>query len=152
MQNFANINNSKVYSWMEMSHRAFIAQQLADLFAVLSHPVRIRIVVELRSGELCVSALQERLAISHSAVSQHLALLKSHRLIRENKKGRHVFYRLAMPDMTAWIVEAIPFIVPDDADIDQLKSAAEHALGEWSDCGAVSVKDSRDYKNPVMPD
>lgn len=116
-----------------MPHRTLVARQLARLFSLLSHPVRIRIIAELRNGELCVNSLQEALGISHSGVSQHLALLRSHKLIREHREGRRVFYRLVNPRMAAWLVGGIPFILPDDADSELLRSAAAHAAYQWSD-------------------
>ncbi len=115
-----------------MPHRVLVAQQLAAMFSVLSHPVRVRIVVELRAGELCVNSLQDILGIRQSAVSQHLALLKSHNLIKERRDGRHVLYRLAIPQMAAWLVDGIPLIVPNDSDSKLLKSAAQRALSQWS--------------------
>lgn len=115
-----------------MPHRTLVAQQLASMFSVLSHPVRVRIIVELRACELCVNSLQDILGIRQSAVSQHLALLKSHQLIKERRDGRHVLYRLAMPQLAAWLVEGIPLIVPNDSDSKLLKSAAQRALSQWS--------------------
>lgn len=116
-----------------MPHRVLVARQLADLFSVLSHPVRVRIIVELRAGELCVNSLQDILGIRQSAVSQHLALLKSHDLIKERRDGRHVLYRLAIPQLASWLIEGIPLIVPDDSNSRVLKSAAQRAISQWSE-------------------
>ncbi|CAN5498918.1 hypothetical protein BH10CYA1_BH10CYA1_61700 [soil metagenome] len=116
-----------------MPHRILVSQQLAKLFSTLSHPARIRIVTELRSGdELCVNSLQERLGIPHCAVSQHLALLRTHNLIKERRRGRHVFYRLTSVPLSAWLVDGIQFIVPDQADSDLLKYAIERTVAKWS--------------------
>ncbi len=116
-----------------MPHRAIVARQLAKLFSVLSHPVRVQIIVELRSGELCVNSLQGILEIRQSAVSQHLALLKSHNLIKERRDGRHVLYSLSIAAIAPWLVEGIPLILPDDSDSKLLKSAAQLALNQWSE-------------------
>lgn len=116
-----------------MPHRVLVAQQLAAMFSVLSHPVRVRIIVELRSGEMCVNSLQDILGIRQSAVSQHLGLLKTQNLIKERRDGRRVLYRLSMPQTANWLVNGIPFIVPDDTDSDILKSAAQRAVSQWSD-------------------
>lgn len=116
-----------------MPHRVLVARQLAELFSVLSHPVRVRIIVELKAGELCVNSLQEILGIRQSAVSQHLALLKSHNLIKERREGRHVMYRLAVPQMALWLINGIPLIVPNDSDSSLLKSAAERAISYWTE-------------------
>ncbi len=116
-----------------MPQRVLIAQQLAEMFSILSHPVRVRIIAELRNGELCVNALQQILQISHSGVSQHLALLKAHRLIKEHKEGRHVFYRLSNQKIAAWLVDGIAFITPDHAYSELLRAAAAETTEQWSD-------------------
>ncbi|MDZ4838359.1 MAG: metalloregulator ArsR/SmtB family transcription factor [Candidatus Melainabacteria bacterium] len=116
-----------------MPHRTLIAQQLARFFSVLSHPVRIRIIAELRNSELCVNSLQEILGISHSGVSQHLATLRAHRLIKEHRRGRNVFYRLCSPEMVTWLVDGITFITPDNSDEERLRTAAAMAKEQWSD-------------------
>lgn len=115
-----------------MPYRILVSQKLAKLFGALSHPARIRIIAELRDGELCVNSLQEKLGISHSAVSQHLALLRSHNLIKERRVSRHVFYRLSSPAMTEWLVDGIQFILPDENDSEALRSAVERARDAWS--------------------
>lgn len=126
-----------------MPYRILVSQQLSKLFATLSHPARIRIVAELRDGELCVNSLQDRLGISHSAVSQHLALMRSHNLIKERRSGRNVFYRLSSPAMIEWIVDGIQFILPDQNDSETLKYAIERARDTWS----TSAGDNDDRKN-----
>lgn len=116
-----------------MPHRVLVAQQLAELFSVLSHPLRVRIILELRSGEMCVNSLVDAIGARQSTVSQHLALLKSRHLIKERRDGRHILYRLSMPGMSSWLVDGIPLIVPDDADSRLLRLAAARALCSWKE-------------------
>jgi ArsR family transcriptional regulator len=66
----------------------------ADLFKALGHPVRIRILELLRTGEQGVSELQAQLEIDASSVSQQLAVLRNRRLITGRKQGTSVFYRV----------------------------------------------------------
>lgn len=65
----------------------------ADLFKALGHPVRIRMLELLRTGEQTVSELQAQLAIDASSVSQQLAVLRNRRLIVGRKQGTSVYYR-----------------------------------------------------------
>ena len=65
----------------------------ADLFKALGHPVRIRILELLRTGEQTVSELQAQLEIDASSVSQQLAVLRNRRLIAGRKQGTSVYYR-----------------------------------------------------------
>ena len=48
-----------------MPSRAIAARELAKLFAVFSHPDRLRIVEELRDGERDVNALQDALVVAY---------------------------------------------------------------------------------------
>jgi ArsR family transcriptional regulator, lead/cadmium/zinc/bismuth-responsive transcriptional repressor len=67
-------------------------QSLADTFRVLGDPTRVRILDALRDGELCVNDLATRIALSESAVSHQLRLLRTMRLVRVRREGRLAFY------------------------------------------------------------
>src|SRR3954466_11339120 len=69
-------------------------QGLADTFGALSDPTRVRILDALSHGELCVCDLAAVLALSQSAVSHQLRLLRGMRLVRPRRDGRVVFYTL----------------------------------------------------------
>lgn len=61
----------------------------------LSDENRVRILMFLRHGELCVCQIIEMLGLAPSTVSKHLAILKQADLIDSRKNGRWVYYRLA---------------------------------------------------------
>lgn len=70
----------------------------ANLFKGLAHPFRIRILELLSSSpEVSVADLQTETALEASHLSQHLAVLRRHRLVQSERRGSHVFYRLADP-------------------------------------------------------
>lgn len=71
----------------------------AELFKALGHPVRIRILEFLRSGELTVSDLQARLEIDGSTVSQQLAVLRARQLVAGRKEGTSVYYHAVDPQV-----------------------------------------------------
>jgi ArsR family transcriptional regulator len=68
-----------------------IASDLANLFAALSDPTRVRIIAALAEGEIGVGELVERIGLTKSAVSHQLRGLRDKRLIRTRKQGRNVF-------------------------------------------------------------
>lgn len=70
------------------------SQRMAEFFAVLADPTRLRLISLLSSSESCVCDLAENLSISESAVSHQLRSLRNARLVRYRKSGRQVFYRL----------------------------------------------------------
>jgi len=115
-----------------MEMRKLITEELAEIFGVLSHPLRIRIVEELHGGERDVSSLAEILQIGQSGVSQHLSLLRVHRLIVERKQGRNVFYRLKYEDMALWVLDGLRFAGPQQEDLQEFLSAAEKAKALWA--------------------
>ena len=68
----------------------------ANLFKGLAHPLRIRI-LELLAGaeeEVSVADLQTETGLEASHLSQHLAVLRRHRLVVSERRASHVFYRL----------------------------------------------------------
>jgi ArsR family transcriptional regulator len=77
--------------------REKIVQFKAEFFKALSNPVRIRILDELRSEELTVSEISDRLKIELPNVSQQLAVLKSKNLVVPRKQGNNVYYSCSDP-------------------------------------------------------
>ncbi len=115
-----------------MPYRTVVSKELAKLHGVLSHPIRVRIIEELRENELSVNSLRDRLGITHAAVSQQLAVLRSSRLIVEHRQGRNVFYQLRNPELARWIMEGVSFISPDPSEVEQMLSAIQNAKGAWT--------------------
>lgn len=69
-------------------------RNVADTFRILGDPTRVRILDALSGGELCVCDIASLAAISESAVSHQLRLLRTMRLVRSRRAGRLVFYAL----------------------------------------------------------
>lgn len=115
-----------------MQYQALVSKELANLLAVLSHPHRVRIVAELRDDERGVNTLQEVLGISHSGVSQHLSVLRAHRVVAERREGRHVYYRLRQPDLARWMLAGIAFLEGSSAQSESIREAIEHVKAEWT--------------------
>ena len=66
---------------------------LAEVFQMLADPSRLRILLTLaRDGEMHVSALRDELGQSQPAVSHHLSLLRSRRLVSWRRDGKNNFY------------------------------------------------------------
>ncbi|HEY3862695.1 MAG TPA: metalloregulator ArsR/SmtB family transcription factor [Verrucomicrobiae bacterium] len=69
----------------------------AGIFKVLAHPTRIHVIETLRTGELSVGAILERVNVEPANLSQHLSLLRQSHLVMTRKNGSQVFYRLRDP-------------------------------------------------------
>ena len=71
-----------------------MVRALAETFAALSDPTRVRIISALAVQELCVLDMARLLGLSGSAVSHQLRLLRGQRLVRYRKVGRIAYYSL----------------------------------------------------------
>jgi len=70
------------------------AAALAETFKVLGDPTRVRILDLLARAEVPVCDLAEAIGLTQSAVSHQLRLLRSMRLVRSRRDGRHIYYAL----------------------------------------------------------
>lgn len=70
------------------------AQRMAEFFAVLGDANRWRILSALALAERPVGALAAAVAMSESAVSHQLRILRTMRLVSYRKQGRQVIYCL----------------------------------------------------------
>lgn len=74
----------------------------ANLFKGLAHPLRVRVLEVLAAadgGETPVAELLEATGLEASHLSQHLAVLRTHRLVTAERRGNQVRYRLAYPQV-----------------------------------------------------
>lgn len=69
----------------------------AEFFQALAHPTRIAILELLRAGEQSAGALIEKLGVEQANASQHLAVLRSKRIVVNRKAGNQVFYSVRHP-------------------------------------------------------
>ena len=71
------------------------AEDLAVAFAALADPVRLRLLsLVADAGELCSCNLQEPLGKSQPTISHHTKVLAEAGLIRGEKRGRWVWWRI----------------------------------------------------------
>jgi DNA-binding transcriptional ArsR family regulator len=84
----------------------------ANLFKALAHPARIR-VLEILSANPRPTTVAEILAdtgIEPTLLSQHLAVLKRHQVVRAERIGNAVHYELAHPSISDLLVIARTFL------------------------------------------
>jgi ArsR family transcriptional regulator, virulence genes transcriptional regulator len=74
------------------------AAEAAGLLKALSNPSRLLVLCHLANGtELSVNQIVNRVGLSQSALSQHLAKLREEGLVATRKQAQTVFYRIADP-------------------------------------------------------
>lgn len=76
------------------------AQKAAALLKALANENRLMIMCTLISGELSVGELNEKIPLSQSALSQHLASLREAGLVTTRKEAQTVFYQLSGNEAT----------------------------------------------------
>ncbi len=76
----------------------------------LSDPNRVRILLALRRGELCVCQITELFGFAPSTISKHLSILHHAHLIQSRKSERWVYYRLADKTAVVAVREALDWV------------------------------------------
>lgn len=114
-----------------MPSRDLICKKMAEFLSAISHPKRIRIIEELRSGEKDVNGLQALLGISHSSVSQHLSILRAQKAVKKRKEGNHVFYSLTQNQLSSWLLEGMDYLEGGMQSEEQIRSAVNEARQIW---------------------
>jgi ArsR family transcriptional regulator, lead/cadmium/zinc/bismuth-responsive transcriptional repressor len=69
-------------------------QRLALTYKVLGDPTRLKIVMALGEGEMCVCDLAAYIGLSESAISHQLRRLKDLALIKPRREGQILYYSL----------------------------------------------------------
>ena len=86
-----------------IARRAALAHydELARIGKVLASPVRLRLLDLLRQGSRNVESLAREAGVSVANASQHLQQMRAAHLVRTDKRGQHVEYRLASEEVSA---------------------------------------------------
>jgi DNA-binding transcriptional ArsR family regulator len=101
----------------------------AQLFRVLGHPVRIRMLELLSDGERTVGDLQAELSLDSSSTSQHLAALRQQGVLQSRRAGTSVYYGIRDPRVSQLLAVAKQILTSALSDSQMLLSdlAAEPA-------------------------
>lgn len=78
---------------MPYTHDIPIAE-MHEIFHLMGETNRLQILFACLDTSVTVSDLANRFDLSMSLVSHHLRLLKAARLLRAERQGKHVFYRM----------------------------------------------------------
>jgi len=86
-------------------------KKVAETFKILGDETRIRIFEALEKKELCVSEIVEKIGMQESAVSHQLSVLRHADLIRAQKRGKYVYYRIADRHVKSIIDECLKHVM-----------------------------------------
>jgi DNA-binding transcriptional ArsR family regulator len=71
--------------------------QATQCLKSVAHPIRLRILELLMSGEYSVGELADLCEVDQPTASGHLAQLRNRGILRQERQGRQVYYRVAAP-------------------------------------------------------
>jgi DNA-binding transcriptional ArsR family regulator len=114
-----------------MPQQLLVAEQLADILAVIAHPHRIRIIEELGKRESDVHTLAEKLNLRQSTLSQHLAQLRTTGIAIAERDGRTVRYHLSNVWLARWLVEGFQLLEMQNHKSSKVLEAAKIVKRLW---------------------
>ena len=82
-------------------------RQYLAITKALSDEARVRALMSLADGELCVCQIIEVLGLSPSTVSKHMQILEQAGLVRRRKDGRWHYYHLAGREAEPMVRQAL---------------------------------------------
>jgi len=68
---------------------------MCEFFKVMSDSTRMRILIELMGGNLCVMHISEKVGMSQSATSHQLAVLRKADLVKMTRNGKTAVYSIS---------------------------------------------------------
>lgn len=74
-----------------------ILEQAARVIKCLGHPLRLRLLEAMESGEQTVSELQAYARVTQASVSHQLGVLRAHGVVEGRRDGSHVRYQIIEP-------------------------------------------------------
>ena len=95
-------------------------RDVLEIAKALADEKRLRILMALADGELCVCQITELLGLAPSTVSKHMSILRQARLVEARKDGRWMYYRLARRGASQPVKEALAWTRRNLADTTQI--------------------------------
>lgn len=91
-------------------------ERLAAQFKAISEPSRLKILLALREGEMCVYHIVEAVEGNQSPVSHQLRILRDNRIIKARRDGQNILYSLADAHVLAVLELALAHIGCKEGD------------------------------------
>lgn len=101
-----------------------LVELITARFKLLSEPMRIRILDQLREGEQSVGGLAENLETSQQNVSKHLQALYSGGAVGRRKDGNTVYYAIADESILAMCEVVCESVEQRITDLSQIVSGS----------------------------
>lgn len=86
---------------MDLASLKGSAKNATALLKVMSNEWRLLILCQLAESEKSVGSIEKELGLSQSALSQHLAVLRRHELVKTRRDAQTIYYSLQSEDVQA---------------------------------------------------
>ncbi len=97
-------------------------ERIISFGKLLNDPTRLKIIKLLLSRPMCVCELMEVLRLNQPCVSQHLRILKSHRLLKAQRNGKWIVYQIDAVVLKQYFKEVKQFLKVPLVRAKELKS------------------------------
>jgi DNA-binding transcriptional ArsR family regulator len=118
-----------------------IVHEILSITKALSDETRVRALLSLKEGELCLCQIIEVIGLAPSTVSKHMNVLHQARLVQRRKRGRWHFYQLADGEdapaakrALAWIVSELRYDPRIARDAERIRKVRKQDLEKLSAC------------------
>ncbi|MBP9903414.1 MAG: winged helix-turn-helix transcriptional regulator [Verrucomicrobia subdivision 3 bacterium] len=109
-------------------------REFMNITKALADDKRVRVLLILRAGELCVCQITALFGLAPSTISKHLSLLFQAGLVESRKEGRWIYYRLpgerspVVRETLGWVERSLSNAPQVSADKKQLKEILKQSL------------------------
>lgn len=104
------------HSKMHLEDEAAILNA-ADLFSLLGDTTRLRVLVSLLHGELCVTDIAAATEVNRTTISHQLRVLRSTNLVSRRRDGKVVYYSITSGTLTELLELVAPGVCTIDTEI-----------------------------------
>ena len=77
------------------------AARACNLLKAMANPARLMVLCQIAHGEKSVGELERTVGLSQSGLSQHLAVLRSKKLVTTRRDAQTIYYSLASAEAAA---------------------------------------------------
>ena len=115
--------------------------EILTITKALSDETRVRALLSVKDGELCLCQIIEVLSLAPSTVSKHMNVLQQAGLVQRRKRGKWHFYRLpdghagtAAKRALGWIMEELRDDPRIKKDAKKIRNVRNEDLEKLSAC------------------
>jgi DNA-binding transcriptional ArsR family regulator len=116
-------------------------RELLSITKALSDESRLRALIAVKDGELCLCQIIQVLGLSPATVSKHMNILEQAGLVQRTRQGKWRFYRLAEDSKSRAVKRALEWVLGElrndprvSEDARKIRKVRQQNLEELSAC------------------